>query len=87
LIDETTEEIKSKGIRNHDADGVLEIATLGISRSSNPAAGTKLFSRPLFVPKKMHLSEGLVFIHCRATASAGSMCPAVPPPARTTVAI
>jgi hypothetical protein len=54
LIDETTEEIKSKGIRSHDADGVLEIATLGISRRGNPAAGTNVFSRPLFVPKKMH---------------------------------
>ena len=87
FIDETTAENNSKGIRSHDVDGVLEIVTLGISRSSNPAAGINVFSSPLFVPKKMHLSEGLVFIHCRATASAGSMCPAVPPPARTTVAI
>jgi hypothetical protein len=87
LIDETTEEIKSNGIRSHDAEGVLEIATLGISRSSKPAAGTKVFSSPLFVPRKMHLSDGFDFIHCRATASAGSICPAVPPPARATVAI
>jgi hypothetical protein len=62
-MDETTEEIKSNGIRSHETEGVLEIATLGISRSSNPAAGTRVFSSPFLVPRKMHLSDGLAFIH------------------------
>jgi hypothetical protein len=87
FIDAMSDETKSNGIRSHEAEGVREIATFGITLRSNPAAGTKVFSSPFFVPKKMHVSEGLDFNHSRATASAGSMCPAVPPPARTTVAI
>ena len=87
LMDESTEAIRSSGTRSQDGDGVLLIRTRGIVKSSNPAAGTRLISNPLFVPMKMHVSPGWSFIHSRATARAGSICPAVPPPARTTVAI
>ena len=87
FIDEITEEKRSIGIRSHDADGFLEILTRGIVKSSKPAAGTRVTSKPLLVPRKMHVSVGWDFIHSRATANAGSICPAVPPPARTTVAI
>ena len=82
-----TEANSSVGILNHDADGFREITTLGICTSSNPANGTREFSNPLLVPINTMRSFGCVIFQHRATASAGSICPAVPPPAKTIVAI
>lgn len=47
-----TEATNSKGILAHVSEGVLEILTFGILETLKPAAGIKVFSKPLAVPKK-----------------------------------
>ena len=74
-------------MRNQEGEGFLEILTFGILLTLNPAAGIKVFSKPCAVPKKVIASLGLLLFHTRATANAGSIWPAVPPPARTIEAI
>lgn len=56
-----------------------------ISWRSKLAAGTRDVSKPLDVPRKMMWSLGCAFAQCEATASAGWIWPAVPPPAKITV--
>ena len=70
---------------NGRANNLMEIRrgteTLGMSVRANPAAGTREVSSPAFVPRNVTCESGWANCQRRATARAGSICPAVPPPA------
>src|SRR5690625_3694015 len=59
--------------------------TRGISTSSSPAAGTRRCSNPVAVPRTSSSAAGRRRCNSSATASSGLTCPAVPPPASSTV--
>jgi len=52
--------------------------------SSRPAAGTSLVSIPFGVPTARRRTSGRASRTAWAMARRGLICPAVPPPARTT---
>ncbi|CAM5706910.1 hypothetical protein SCALM49S_02063 [Streptomyces californicus] len=64
--------------------GLRGNGTAGISASSYPRSGTSLVSSPRSVPRAVIPTVGSCLRRASARASAGSMCPAVPPPASTT---